>query len=159
MFPILGGPGGVLALNYTHQFAEDHARVRGLLLERHNEWIASPTLYAMPIEPAEHLKLEEDCSTAQMHAALVVATRAIAMKFSIVGGPIIIGTEPSGKDSAPWMDGQEAWHATFLTCLDYSSYCSIDDPLFQRQLVVEGGRWGLVAKMTCVTTTRRVCPA
>ena len=33
--------------------------------------------------------------------------------------------------------------------MDYSSYCGIDDPLFQRQLVAEGDRWGLVAKMTC----------
>ena len=149
MLPILGGPGGVLALNYTHQFAEDHASVRELLLERYHEWIASPNLHAMPIELAEHLKLEKDCSTVQMHAALVVATRAVAMKFSIVGGPIIIGTEPSGEKSKPWVEGQEAWHATFLTCLDYSSYCGIDDPLFQRQLVAEGDRWGLVAKMTC----------
>jgi len=149
MLPILGGPGGVLALNYTHQFAEDHARVRKLLLERYEEWIASPDLYAMPIELAEHLKLDEDCSTAQMHAALVVATRAVAMKFSIVGGPIVIGTEPSGEKSKPWVDGQEAWHASFLTCLDYSSYCGIDDNLFQRQLVAEGDRWGLLAKMTC----------
>eukprot|EP00966_Prymnesium_polylepis_P322136 7378409-Prymnesium_polylepis.1 len=102
MLPILGGPGGVLALNYTHQFAEDHASVRELLLERYKEWIASPNLYAMAIALAEHLKLEEDCSTAQMHATLVVATRAVAMKFSITGGPLIIGTEPSGKDSTPW---------------------------------------------------------
>ena len=84
--------------------AEDHARVRKLLLERYEEWIASPDLYAMPIALAERLKLEEDCSTAQMHAALVVATRAVAMKFSIVGGPIIIGTEPSGEKSKPWVD-------------------------------------------------------
>jgi len=149
MYPILGGPGGVLVINYTHQFAEDHARVRKSLLERYEEWIASPDLYAMPIELAEHLKLDEDCSTAQMHAALVVATRAVAMKFSIVGGPIVIGTEPSGEKSKPWVDDQEAWHANFLACVDYSSYCGIDDPLFQRQLVAEGGRWGLVAKMTC----------
>ena len=63
VLPILGGPGGIFALNYTHQFAEDHASVRQLLLERYNEWKASPTVHKMPIELAEHLVLEEDCST------------------------------------------------------------------------------------------------
>lgn len=141
MLPILGGPGGVLALNYTHQFIEDHKEVRNkLLMERHDEWHATPTLHPMPIELAEHLILKEDCSTAQMHAALVIATRAVALKFSIPGGPIMIGTEPSGSTSEPWVKGEEVWHASYLTCLDYSRFCGIDDPLFQRQLVDEGKR-------------------
>ena len=152
LYAVLGGPGPTLVLNFTVQFAEDHASVVQKLRSQYTAWDQLIGSNELSETHRNELWLSTgadgtpSCSTAQMHDAMVVACRLIAFRFGIPGGPIDVPTEPSGITSTPWEEGHEAWHASPTFIIDYSKYTCSGAQQLHRTLVSYAKSFGLVPK-------------